>query len=683
MGLFSTVVGLFQNMEVNVEKGEKKRIRELQAEIKKYNDAYYSQNKSLISDHEYDMKMKELEALEAKYPDMKTKETPTENVGSSLKNTKFQKVKHDVPMISLANSYNIKDIEAFTDRVYKNSGMNNLVFALEVKLDGLSISIHYKDGVLTRAVTRGDGNIGEDVTENIMQISSIPKKLRVPITCEVRGEVVFPLSNFKKLNDMRLQNGEETFANARNAASGTLRQLDPRIVAERGLDAYFYYLVNAEEYAVYTQHEAIDYLRNLGFKTTGICEPIYSLDNLHKRIEYWDNHRKSLDYDTDGMVIKVDDIPAWRILGQTNKVPRWAIAYKFPAMQVTTKLKDVTWQVGRTGRLTPVAELQTVELSGSMVSRATLHNLKLIHDKDIRIGDTVFIEKAAEIIPQVVKPVVEARLGSEKQVKAPSKCPQCGGNVSVSQDKVNVDCINPECPAKMEGAIIHFVSRECMNIKGLGEEIVKRFIKVGLLCDVTDIYNLKNHRESLINLEGMGEKSVDSLLSSIEASKNMPYAKVLYALGIPNIGDYLAKLLAEASGNVVYLLEMSVSELTQINGIAEVVATSVVDYFNSARNLDIILKLKRHGLNFSHKPKGNTVGKLSGMTFLFTGKLTKFTRTEAQKLVDINGGTNLGSVSKALKYIVVGEDAGSKLDKAKELGTVNIITEDEFLNMIK
>ncbi len=660
-----------------------KRIKELRAEIKKYNDAYYSQNKSLISDVEFDMKMKELEDLELQYPQFKEIETPTEKVGSSLKDTKFQKVVHSVPMISLANSYNMDDIKSFVDRVRKNSGIDTPVLALEVKLDGLSVSVKYEDGELQRAITRGDGIIGEDVTDNILAIQSVPTKLNEKVTCEVRGEVVFPLSNFRELNEKRRLAGEEEFANARNAASGTLRQLDANIVAERGLDVYFYYLIDAEMYGVQSQREAISYISQLGLKTTGICEPIYSMMELEARINYWGEYRETLDYDTDGMVIKLDNLTLWDKLGQTNKVPRWAIAYKFPAKQVTTKLKDVTWQVGRTGKLTPVAELEPVELSGSTVSRATLHNLSQIHTKDIRIGDTVFIEKAAEIIPQVVKPVKESRNGSEIIINVPTRCPECGSNIRISDDEINADCMNPKCSARIVGNIIHFASRECMNIRGLGDELVKKFVGLGILDDISDIYLLKHHRESLIRLEGMGEKSIDKLLQAIENSKKMPYDKVLSGLSIPNVGSFLAKMLAKESKNIERLANMTIMELINIPGVADGVSADIYTFFRNADNLEIIGKLKSYGLRLENEVASIVSNKLNGLTFLFTGKLSKFTRTEAQKLVESNGGTNLGSVSKALNYLVAGEDAGSKLDKAKSLGTVNIISEDQFIDMLK
>lgn len=664
----------------------RERILNLRKEISRYNEAYYSQNTSLISDVEFDAKLKELEDLENKYPQFKDETSPTSNVGSSLKNTKFQKVKHDVPMLSLANSYNSDDIRDFVEKVILGTNCINPRFAVEVKLDGLSISIKYEKGRLVRAVTRGDGNIGEDVTENIMAIKSIPKTLNKPVTCEVRGEVVMPRSSFKMLNDIRKQNGEETFANPRNAASGTLRQLDSSIVAERDLDAYFYYLINAEDLGFKLHSDAIAYLDELGLKTTGICKIAKSVDEIIELLYYWSTARQGLDYDTDGMVIKANDFADWKTMGNTHKVPKWAIAYKFPAVQVTTKLRDITWQVGRTGKLTPVAELDTVELSGSRISRATLHNMDYIESKDIRIGDTVFIEKAAEIIPQVASVVKDARNGNEQKVHIPRTCPECGG---VVKDYSNVDirCTNPKCPAVVKGAIVHFVSRDCMNIKGLGDEIVSRFVDLGLLSDVADIYNLKNHRGQLIKLDHMGEKSIDNLLHSIERSKLMPYSKVLNALGIPNVGLYMALMIAKDITDIDSLMSASRERLCEINGIADTVADRIIDYFSDKNNRNLIDKLRGHGLCFSKsmstKPTSIYTGEFTGKSVLFTGKLSTLTRREAIAFVAYMGGTNASGVSKSLDYLVVGEDAGSKLEKAKAIGTVKILTEEEFMQILR
>lgn len=663
---------------------KEERIKELRELIEKYSYYYYTLNESLISDVEFDKLLKELEELEKVNPQYSMFDSPTMQVGSSLKNTKFSKVTHKEKMLSLSNSYNIGEIEDFIKRVDKLlENRKKPSYVLEVKLDGLSISVTYKDGKLVQGVTRGDGVIGEDVTENILQIQSIPKFLKEKIDIEVRGEIVLPISKFQKINEKRLANGEEIFANPRNAASGTLRQLDPEIVKERGLDCYFYFVVGGEKYGIKTHREAFDFIEKIGLKTTGIDEVLTSVEEIDKRIEYWKDAREKLDYETDGMVLKVNEIEYWEVLGNTTKSPRWAIAYKFPAKQVSTKLLGITWQVGRTGKVTPVAELEEVEVSGSRVKRASLHNFDEIVRKDIKIGDKVFIEKAAEIIPQVVKSIKELRTGEEQEVLAPTTCPICGTTLEKEEGLVDLKCPNPSCPAKVQGRFEYFVSRDGMNIIGLGQKIVERFLELGYLNDVTDIYRLSEHREEMEGLEKMGKKSVENLLNSIEESKQREYSKVLYSLGIPEVGKFMANLLADESGNIDRLLEMTKDELLMINGVGEKVADSIINFFASEENLEIIEKLKGFGLNFSGEKQSKVEKNVfEGKTFLVTGKLTKFTREGIKEEIEKFGGKNLSAVSKNLDYLIVGEKAGSKLKKAQEIGTIKIITEDEFFNIV-
>ncbi|MDY2980220.1 MAG: NAD-dependent DNA ligase LigA [Fusobacterium sp.] len=663
---------------------KEERIKELRELIEKYSYYYYTLNESLISDVEFDKLLKELEDLEKVNPQYSMFDSPTMQVGSSLKNTKFSKVTHKEKMLSLSNSYNIGEIEDFIKRVDKLlENRKKPSYVLEVKLDGLSISVTYKDGKLVQGVTRGDGVIGEDVTENILQIQSIPKFLKEKIDIEVRGEIVLPISKFQKINEKRLANGEEIFANPRNAASGTLRQLDPEIVKERGLDCYFYFVVGGEKYGIKTHREAFDFIEKIGLKTTGIDEVLTSVEEIDKRIEYWKDAREKLDYETDGMVLKVNEIEYWEVLGNTTKSPRWAIAYKFPAKQVSTKLLGITWQVGRTGKVTPVAELEEVEVSGSRVKRASLHNFDEIVRKDIKIGDKVFIEKAAEIIPQVVKSIKELRTGEEQEVLAPTTCPICGTTLEKEEGLVDLKCPNPSCPAKVQGRFEYFVSRDGMNIIGLGQKIVERFLELGYLNDVTDIYRLSEHREEMEGLEKMGKKSVENLLNSIEESKQREYSKVLYSLGIPEVGKFMANLLADESGNIDRLLEMTKDELLMINGVGEKVADSIINFFASEENLEIIEKLKGFGLNFSGEKQSKVEKNVfEGKTFLVTGKLTKFTREGIKEEIEKFGGKNLSAVSKNLDYLIVGEKAGSKLKKAQEIGTIKIITEDEFFNIV-
>lgn len=676
---------LFDAIEENE---PKKRIDKLRKEIERYNYYYYTKNESIVSDFEFDNLLKELEKLEREYPELKVEISPTKHVGAiDLKESKFKKVIHKKPMLSLNNSYNIEDVIAFTERIEKNLEYKHekLEYVLELKLDGASISVTYEKGELVRAVTRGDGIEGEDVTENILAIDTIPNYLKENIDLEVRGEIVLPLSQFEKLNEERLANEEDIFSNPRNAASGTLRQLDSEIVRERGLDAYFYYLVEPLKYGFKTHKESLDYLERVGIKTTKVAEVIDDLTIMEKRIAYWEEEREKLDFETDGLVIKLNNIALWDDVGYTTKSPRWAIAYKFPAKQVTTKLLNITWQVGRTGKVTPVAELEEVELSGSRVKRASLHNIDEILRKDIRIGDRVFIEKAAEIIPQVISSVKEVRTGEEKEVTPPTTCPECGSILEKEDGLVDLKCVNSECPAIIQGSIEYFVSRDGMNIGGFGSKIVARMLELNYIKDITDIYSLAKYKEELMELDKMGEKSVEKLLASIEKSKERPYSKTLYALGIPFVGKFLGNVLAKKSKNIDRLSQMTKEELLEIDGIGDKVAESVYKFFRDEKSMEIIRKLQKYGVNFGKKDEEidkKTVenGKLLGKTFLFTGKLQKFKREEIKDLIESLGGINLSSVSKKLDYLIVGEDAGSKLTKAKEIGTINILTEDEFIN---
>lgn len=664
----------------------KKKIEKMREDILKYNQYYYTNNESLISDVEYDNLIKELKELEEQYPQFKNVESPTEKVGATnLRESKFQKVTHKKPMLSLSNTYNEGEIEDFIERVRKLIPEDKeLKYALELKLDGLSISVQYEKGKLVRGVTRGDGAIGEDVTENIMEIATIPHELPEPLDLEVRGEIVLPLSNFLKLNERRMEAGEEVFANPRNAASGTLRQIDSSIIKERGLDSYFYFLVDAEKYGVKTHSESIKFLEKLGFKTTGVCEVLESASKLKKRIDYWEKEKENLDYETDGMVIKVDELELWNILGNTTKSPRWAIAYKFSAKQVTTTMLGVTWQVGRTGKVTPVAELEEVLLSGSKVKRASLHNFHEIERKDIRIGDKVFIEKAAEIIPQVVKSIKEFRDGSEIQIVEPTECPVCQSPVAREEGQVDIKCTNPNCSGKIKGRIEYFVSRDAMNISGFGSKMVEKMLELGFIKNAGDIYNLKSHEEELVKIEKMGKRSVEKLLESIEESKKRDYSKVLYALGIPFIGKYSGKLLANASGNIDKLMNMSVEEFMEIDGVGDKGAKAVYDFFRDSENLQLIEVLRGYGLQFAQEVKEEQSSEeriFEGKTFLFTGTLKNFKREEIKEEIEKLGGKNLSAVSKNLDYLIIGEKAGSKLKKAQELGTVKILTEDEFLEI--
>ena len=658
-----------------------KNYTNLKNKIEKYNNLYYNEDNPIISDMEYDGLLRKLKEMEKEYPTLlEIDVSPTEKIGGTASN-KFSKVEHKVPMLSLSNTYNIAEIEDFDKRVKKIINFSEKIeYILELKLDGLSISLIYENGNLTRAVTRGDGKIGEDVTENIMEIESIPKKLKEPISLEVRGEIILPIKNFNKINEEREENGEEVFANPRNAAAGTIRQLDSTIVSKRGLDCYLYYLVNAENYGIKTHLESIKFIEKLGFKTTKVFEKYSDFKTLEKSIEKWRTKREKLDYETDGLVIKINDFSFYETLGYTTKSPRWAIAYKFPAEQVKTRLLDVTFQVGRTGVVTPVAELEAVNLSGSVVKRASLHNFDEIRRKDIKIGDNVIVEKAAEIIPQVVNVVFDDRKGTEKEIKEPESCPACGTKLVKEEGLVALKCLNPHCPEKIKREISYFVSRDAMNISGLGEKIVEKFIELEKIKTVVDIYFLENYRNELENLEKMGKKSVENLLNSINESKNQDFSKVLYALGIPFVGKFNANLLSKTFKDIDVLKEKSVEELLEVKGIGDKAAIAVNTFLNNENNWKIITELKEIGLKFKFEEdelKEVKDNPIKGKNFLATGKLQKYKRNEIKDIILEKGGNYLSAVSKNLDFLIAGEKAGSKLEKAQNLG-IRVLSEDEF-----
>lgn len=663
----------------------------LRNEIEYHNNLYYNEDNPIISDMEYDFLIRELKELEQKYPELlennkNGENSPTEKIGGTA-SEKFSKVRHRVPMLSLSNTYNISEIEDFDKRVKKiilaeniENNSKELEYILELKLDGLSISLIYENGMLVQAVTRGDGQVGEDVTENIREIPTIPKKLKENISLEVRGEIILPISSFNRINQEREDEGEDVFANPRNAASGTIRQLDKTIVAERRLDCYLYYLVNAENYGIKTHLESIEYIEKLGFKTTKIFEKYTDFKKLEEAIDKWHDDRKKLDYETDGLVIKVNNFSLYETLGYTTKSPRWAIAYKFPAEQVKTKLMDVTFQVGRTGVITPVAELEAVNLSGSVVKRASLHNFDEIRRKDIKIGDNVIVEKAAEIIPQVVNVVFDDRTGEEIEIQEPANCPVCNSELAHEEGLVALKCHNPLCPEKVKRQIAYFVSRDAMNISGLGDKIVEKFIELGKIKTIVDIYSLKEYREELENLEKMGQKSVDNLINNIEASKNRDFSKVLYALGIPFVGKFNANLLTKNFKNIENLKNQSIENLLSVKGIGDKVAIAVNTFLNNENNWKIITNLQNIGLQFAINEsdlKEIADNPIKGKNFLATGKLQKYKRNDIKDIILSKGGNYLSAVSKNLDFLIAGEKAGSKLEKAEKLG-IRVLTEEEF-----
>lgn len=660
----------------------KSKYLKLKEDIKKYNYYYYEKNESLISDTEYDFLLKELTQLELKYPELKDEDTPSDKV-SGFVNEKFSKVLHKYPMLSLDNTYSIDDIKDFEIRNKKILKIDkNIEYVLELKLDGISISLIYEKGVLVRALTRGDGVYGEDVTENIYQIKSIPKKLKEKIDIEVRGEIVLPISSFNYLNEQRLANSEPLFANPRNAASGTIRQLDAQIVKDRNLDCYLYYLVAPEKYSINTHIDSIKFLEKLGFKTTKVFELYNNFTDLENAINIWDNKRKNLDYETDGLVLKINDLSLYQNLGYTAKSPRWAIAYKFKPDQKLTKIKSIDYQIGRTGVITPVANLEPVSLSGSIVKRATLHNFDEIKRLDIMLYDYVYIQKAAEIIPQVIRVEFSKRDNTQIKLTIPELCPNCNTNIYFDSNLTSIICPNTYCSERIIKSIEYFTSRECMNIKGLGEKINRKLIELGFITNILDLYNLSNFKNEIIKLDKMGEKNITNLLDSIEKSKQNKYETVLYSLGIRFVGKNTASLLCSQFDTIDKLIEADEAKISNIKGIGPKVAKSVREFFDNENNIMIIKGLKELGFNLkTEKKEFNFNENITNYTFLATGTMTNYTRDEIKDLIIKYGGKYLSSVSKNLNYLIVGSNAGSKLKKAMDLN-IKIITEDEFLKMV-
>lgn len=655
----------------------KKRMEELEIIIEEANYNYHTLDNPTISDYEYDKYLHELKELEEKYPHLKSKTTPTQKVGGVVLD-KFKKVTHREPMMSLSNAFNFDDLISFDERI-KKEGFD-VTYDVELKIDGLAITLLYENGILMEALTRGDGITGEDVTENIKTIKTVPLRLKEPLDIEIRGEVFMPFKSFDKVNLEKIELEEEPFKNPRNAAAGTIRQLDSKIVAKRDLDMFTYTVVNPERYNLKTQAEVLKFMSTLGFKVNNYSRTLKNIDEVIEVINEFDQLRHSLPYDTDGAVIKVNELELYPQIGYTAKAPKWAIAYKFAPEEVETKLLDITFQVGRTGVITPVANLESVLISGSTVSRATLHNEDYINNLDIRIGDVVKLRKAGEIIPEVFKVVLEERKDT-KPFKMITHCPSCGEELI--KESVDYFCINPNCKAQMVNKIIHFASRPAMNIDTLGEKVVTQLFEHELLLDIKDIYLLKNHRETLINLERMGKRSVDKLLNAIEESKNNTLDKLLFGLGIRHVGAKVSKTLLEVYPTLELLSKATIEDLQTIYEIGPEIAKSVVSYFKSEYAINLISFFKENGFNMEYQVK--VVDKESNVfdkTFVLTGKLPTLTRNEASDLIINAGGKVMSSVSKNTDYVLFGEDAGSKLKKAHELG-IKTITEAELLEMLK
>ncbi len=663
----------------------KKKIEELREKIRYHNHRYYVLDDPIISDAEYDQLMKELIEWEKKYPQYTTSSSPTQRVGIEPV-PEFETVRHITPMFSLSNAFSDEELIAFDQRIKKLVPQQKIDYLVELKIDGLAIALVYENGIFVRGATRGDGITGEDITSNLRTIKTIPLKLfgkDIPPRLEVYGEVYMKRSDFEKLNEERMKNKESLFANPRNASAGSVRQLDPRITAQRPLDTFIYRATFPEGNKFKNHIEVLNYLKKIGFKINPhikLCQDIKESINYSQE---WIEKKEDLDYEIDGMVIKVNSLSLREEMGSTTRSPRWAIAYKFPAQQTTTKVCNIIVQVGRTGALTPVALLDPVKISGSVVQRATLHNEDEIRRKDVRIGDTVLVQKAGEVIPEVVKLILEKRTGQEKEFVMPSECPVCGSKVFRPEGEVVSRCNSLTCPAQVKERIRHFASRDAMDIEGLGPAIIDQLVEKGLIKDFSDLYFLK--REDLISLERMAEKSADNLLDAIEKSKKKSLAHLIYGLGIRYVGVHTSEVITRYYPTLDKFKKTNLEELIEINEIGPKIAESIVLFFKEKDNLDIIEKLRRVGLNFGQEEekvkKEKEAQILTGKLFVLTGTLKDFTRSQAKEVINRLGGRVTGSVSKRTDYVVAGEDPGSKYQKAQKIG-VPIINEEEFKKII-
>jgi DNA ligase (NAD+) len=653
----------------------KKQIKELVDALNKYSYEYYVQDNPSISDEAYDALLRELEELEAQYPEYILENSPTRRVGDKV-SEKLEKVVFKTPMMSLANAFSYDELRDF-DRRIKKEGFNP-TYVAELKIDGIASTTIYQKGKFVLGATRGDGSVGENITNNLMKIKTLPKVLSKPVDIEVRGEVYMKRNVFHELNEERKANNEEEFKNPRNAAGGSLRQLDASITEKRNLDVFSYTIVNPSLYGLNTQYEALKFLEELGFSVNDQYRIFTNIEDVIKFIDDFVDKRADLNYETDGVVVKVNEFALHDEIGYTVKSPKWAIAYKFPALEVETKLLDITYSIGRTGSINPNAVLSPVMIAGSLVSRATLNNEDFIRDRDIQIGDYVIVRKAGEIIPEVVR-VNFSKRANTIPFKMIENCPSCGGKLIRRPDEAVHFCINPNCPGIKLAYLIYFASKSAMNIDGLGEKVMEDLVNNGFISKVTDIYRLKNHRDDLLNLERMGEKSVNNLLNAIEVSKNNPLHQVITSLGIKLVGTKLAKTLANHYHSLSELMEAKYDDLITINDIGTNTANNIINYFKE--NKEVVLELMEVGVNPIIEKQDTSSLKLAGKTFVLTGKLPTLTREEATELIEKHGGKTSSSVSKNTSYVLAGSDAGSKLTKAQSLN-IQIIDEVEFLKLI-
>lgn len=660
-----------------------KRTKELHNLLNKYNYEYHVLDNPSVPDAEYDALLKELVDLEETFPALKTSDSPSQRVGGKILDM-FQKVQHHSPMLSLGNAFNEADLRDFDRKVRQAIG-DSFSYVCELKIDGLAVSLRYVDGLFELGATRGDGTTGEDITANLRTIRSIPLRLNEQVSIEVRGEAFMPKKSFEALNKAKDENGEEPFANPRNAAAGSLRQLDPRIAASRNLDIFLYAIGDPGETGVRSHSQGLDLLDDLGFKTNKERQRCASIEDVLQYVEGWQEKRPHLPYEIDGIVIKVDSLEQQDELGTTAKSPRWAIAYKFPAEEVVTKLLNIELSVGRTGVLTPTALLEPVKVAGTTVKRASLHNEDLIREKDIKIGDSVVVKKAGDIIPEVVNVLVERRTGEEVDFLMPTHCPECESELVRIEGEVALRCINPKCPAQIREGLIHFVSRNAMNIDGLGERVVSQLFQEKLIEDVADLYKLTY--DQLISLERMGEKSVTNLLNAINASKSNSLERLLFGLGIRHVGSKAAKTIAMEFGNMDKLANATREDLTAINEIGDKMADSIVAFFEQEEAAELIQELKDSGVNMEYTGARPVAAEESdsvfaGKTIVLTGKLEQLSRNEAKEQIELLGGKITGSVSKKTDIVIAGEDAGSKLTKAEQLG-IEIWDEEKLLEELK
>ncbi len=657
----------------------KKRAEELRPLLKYYTQKYFD-DEQVVSDYEYDMLMRELKQIEKEYPELITEDSPTQRVGASIKKG-FEKVTHEVPLQSLQDVFTFEEVEEFDERMKEASIKYNrpLEYVVETKIDGLSSAIEYVNGKLVRGATRGNGIIGEDVTQNISTIKTVPKTLKEPISITVRGEVFIGKEDFEKLNEDRLLEEQEQFANARNAAAGSLRQLDSKITASRPLNIFIFNVQKSTDITFETHYESLLYLEKLGFNVNPVKILCKNMQEVRKAIEDIGKMRDNLDFGIDGAVVKVNDLELREKVGTTFKTPRWAVAYKYPPEKKETLLKDIICQVGRTGAITPMAILEPVYVAGSKISKTTLHNEDYIKQNDIRIGDTVLIQKAGDVIPEVVGVVKSKRDGTEKVFSMPTVCPVCGAEAIREDGEAVVRCIGIECPAKQYRNIIHFASKDAMDIDGLGEAIIAELIEKNLISNIADIYKLTF--EDIASLKKNGKKFAQNLLNAIEESKNKDLYCLINSLGIRHVGVKLAKTLTKYYKTMDKLMEASYEELRMIDDVGEITAHTISEFFKQSQTLDLIEKLKQAGVNMKVLKNKSKDNRFDGKTFVLTGSLEKYTRDEASNIIESLGGKTSSSVSKKTDYVLAGEDAGSKLKKAQELG-VNIISEEEFIAMI-